>query len=540
MRSAILRRHFFRQFLDNDLLSPDADRHEALSTVSAAVVAGGLFISVFISLKYLFRPFQSPAWTEVAVLDDVCLFSAWSMLLMALLAVIEWDALGLDARDTANLGLLPVRRRDLARAKLGAVVLFALAFDAILNGIPSVLQPLLMTVKLDVGLTGVAVLIAAHAVTTSAAGLFGFAAVVGVRELLHALVRGTAFAPVARVAQAMLFTACATGFLLAPSASSRIADLAATQSGARFLPGVWFAGLHGVMAEPVFKRVPRVPLPKWPAEDERTAATTYGRARRTLRELAVVAVSALACACALAVTAYAWSTRRLQPPPPARRGLRADGGIRAIGRALLPRRGSARAGFMLTVKTLARSAPHRFAIAAAVALGLAAAAGCLRAGMAPPGGQGPAAPPSLLQIQTYFIVFLLLGVRHAISLPSDLAAGWVFQLAGTGNRRAYVRGIWRACLLAVFLPTVMALAPLHVWLFGWRVTSGHALVGLFLSAAGCAWVAHNVETPLVSPHEPSETLRTRFPVYVVAIAAGVYGFAWAERLAMTAAGLISD
>jgi hypothetical protein len=50
------------------------------------------------------------------------LFSAWSMTVMALVAVSVWDALSLDHRDTEILGPLPVPRGVIRRAKISALL----------------------------------------------------------------------------------------------------------------------------------------------------------------------------------------------------------------------------------------------------------------------------------------------------------------------------------------------------------------------------------------------------------------------------------
>ena len=65
------------------------------------------------------------------------------MLIMALMAAVQWDALALDERDAAILGPLPVDTRDIGRAKLSALVIFVTAFAVLLNGVPSLLFPLL-------------------------------------------------------------------------------------------------------------------------------------------------------------------------------------------------------------------------------------------------------------------------------------------------------------------------------------------------------------------------------------------------------------
>ena len=52
MRERHLVRHFVRGFIDNDLISPDTDRHEVLSVVCAALITLGLFVSVLRSMKF--------------------------------------------------------------------------------------------------------------------------------------------------------------------------------------------------------------------------------------------------------------------------------------------------------------------------------------------------------------------------------------------------------------------------------------------------------------------------------------------------------
>ncbi len=134
---------------------------------------------------------------------------------------------------------------------------------------------------------------------------------------------------------------------------------------------------------------------------------------------------------------------------------------------------------------------------------------------------------------------MLAGVRHAISLPADQEAGWLFQTASSNDGNAYRRGIRRGCFVGVILPALLALAPLQVWLLGWRVAGAHALVGLVLGVAGCIVIARRTGGVfLVSPHEPSDTLRVRFPVYILVLVATTYAFAWTECEALSALGLL--
>ena len=222
MRDRLLTRHFLQRFLDNDLISPDADRHETLATVCSVLISFGLFVTVLLSVKYL-GPFPSPGRTAVVALDDRFFYIACSMIVMALVALAEWDALALDGRDGSILGPLPIPRDVIVRAKLAAVALFASGFAVALNLTPSIIHPSLMVAQLPIGVLAATALVVVHAVTTLAAGAFGFLAVLGVREIVRALLGSARFERVSAIVQACLVVCFATTFLLLPGLSSRVA-----------------------------------------------------------------------------------------------------------------------------------------------------------------------------------------------------------------------------------------------------------------------------------------------------------------------------
>ncbi len=209
-------RHFLRRLVENDLISPEADRHEVLGVACAALMTTGLVGTVFISVKYQFSPLQLPGWTSLAALDDMSLFVGASMIVMALVAVSEWDALGLDARDASILGPLPLPPWLLLRAKLAAIALFSVAFAVALNAIPSVIYPILLSSKLPISLAGLLTLMAAHLCVTAAAGAFGFLGIVALRELLRVMAGATLFGRVSSVVQATVLVGLATTLLLLP------------------------------------------------------------------------------------------------------------------------------------------------------------------------------------------------------------------------------------------------------------------------------------------------------------------------------------
>ena len=63
----LLRDHFLRRFLDNDLISPNTDRHEMLVLLAASLAVPGLFITVvLIGSKYVIG-IPTPALTKGAI-----------------------------------------------------------------------------------------------------------------------------------------------------------------------------------------------------------------------------------------------------------------------------------------------------------------------------------------------------------------------------------------------------------------------------------------------------------------------------------------
>jgi hypothetical protein len=63
VRNRDLARLFLRRFVENDLISPDADRVQVLSHACGVLISGGLFVSIFLSLPYLNSPYPMPSRT---------------------------------------------------------------------------------------------------------------------------------------------------------------------------------------------------------------------------------------------------------------------------------------------------------------------------------------------------------------------------------------------------------------------------------------------------------------------------------------------
>ena len=98
----LLTKLFLRQFLENDLLSPDGDRSQMLAVVGASVISLTLFISMFTSAGYAMS-IMMPGEAAVLTLSDKFLYISLAMLVTALVAAAQWDALAIDYRDAVIL-----------------------------------------------------------------------------------------------------------------------------------------------------------------------------------------------------------------------------------------------------------------------------------------------------------------------------------------------------------------------------------------------------------------------------------------------------
>ena len=311
MRERLLAAHFLRRFVDNDLISPNADRHQVFAVVAASLATSGLFVTILVTLKFQFQ-LKPPGVTAVLALDDRFVYIASSMIVMALVAVAIWDALALDARDASILGPLPLPRRVLVGAKVAAVVLFASGFGFALNAVPSVAYPAFMIAKLPAGPIAVLTLMAAHAFATMTAGAFGFLAVWAVREMLRAVLRGDWFRRISLLVQAGLVVVLTTTLLLLPGMSLAVVPtwLAPPTRTIYAVPPLWFLGLHETLAGQVIDGLPRGDLRGPLLAADRTSTQMYRSLRPVFVDLAWVAIGALATAGALAIALSAWNSRQ--------------------------------------------------------------------------------------------------------------------------------------------------------------------------------------------------------------------------------------
>src|SRR5687767_14759590 len=254
----LLTAHFLRRLIDDDLISPNADRHESLSMIGAMLVSLGLFVSVIGSMRYLFNPYLTPGVASLSALFDHFLYTAAAMTATALLTLLVWDGLAVDARDASVLGAMPIRTRTIVAAKFSALITFAAMFAAALNLVPSLIAPALMVSKLSVSFLQLLALILTQGLVVSMAAAFGFFAVLAIRGVLQALLGRTLFTRVAPVVQAILLVSVASAFLLLPVVASRVSRtwLQPQSRAAMMAPPLWFVGLQETLTGDILSKLP--------------------------------------------------------------------------------------------------------------------------------------------------------------------------------------------------------------------------------------------------------------------------------------------
>jgi hypothetical protein len=518
---ALLTRLFLRQFLENDLLSPDGDRSQMLAVLGASVLSLTLFVSMFISAQYAMTILM-PAHAAVLTLNDKFFYIALAMLVTALTAATQWDALAVDQRDAAILQPLPVRPRTLRLAKLTAVAILGGCVALAINLFPTWLFPWMlsfavpqMTVRQLFGL------MAAHAAITIPAAVFGFLAVIALRESASAVLGPRWFTRVSPVLQTLTLIVLGMALLLLPMASTRIGQRGL--SGSRLeLPPTAFLGAYEVITNGFLAELPRRRMTAMQARRDQAYAAIYAQRQPLFPPLARRAQLLLGTVAGIVALATLINARRLPAAAIVAPGRRRRSWLLGSGARWFAGHGAARAGFAFAAATIWRNKTHRLTLAAALAVGLAASVFAVsRVDLT-----GGAVPPRLLMIQPILYGSLIVAFRHLLRVPAELRANWAIQLAWQGRVRAFASGAQAAALLTLAVPAIVVIAPVMAAVTGIELAIAHALLGLIGAAIVLeALMLMYDGVPFACSYVPGENLRVMAPIYAGAFLIGAAMFA---------------
>src|ERR1022692_2391313 len=253
-----LARHFFSRFFDNDLVainSDDADMRATVVNILAMLAAPGMLLPFLFLSKYV-KLQDAPMYVrDLASLGEKEFFICFSMTVMGLVTVIEWEMLFPDRRDYANLTPLPIRLRTMFGAKIAALLAFLTIFSVAINAFSPVMFPAVVTQKGS--LMTVAAFARCHVISILAANTFVFFLCVAVQGILMNVLGYRVFRRVSPYVQFGLVALLILMFLLSARIVSELQVHAAINPAAVYaFPPLWFLGLYQTQlgwTNPVFR-----------------------------------------------------------------------------------------------------------------------------------------------------------------------------------------------------------------------------------------------------------------------------------------------
>lgn len=433
--------------------SGSSEMDVALGVILILLAMPGVLVSLLLFEKYgslirwmrgdgVFDPF-------IATIPDEYFFIVLSMVVTGAAAVWRWDALFLDRRDYSNIVPLPISLRRIFLGNLAAIVLLAVALTLDVNAASFILFPIAV-VGSQVSFGVFLQFAAGHAATVIFASAFSFFAIFAIIGLLMALLPYALFRRISLYVRFLialfLLAMLATSFAVT-SFLGQVAHI--SKLAVNFLPPVWFLGL---------------------------GQTFWGNRNPFFAIMTRTALFALGLCLGVAILSYALSFRRsfIRIPETAEVGPLPRSQFHLVPVSLFDRTilrdPPQRACFHFITRTLLRSETHLQIASAFVAMGLVVSAQALASafhGNASAVLRSPTA--DLLSIPFILSFCVIVGIRLAFEIPTDLRANWVFALWIDQNT-VETRPIARKVLLSFSLVPLVPICFVCSWLL-WGVAA---------------------------------------------------------------------
>ena len=451
----------YRRLLDTALASRDIDAEQFALWGAALLATPLLYAALTWPSRYPWLRARSLEQLQSAVLADRLFFVIWPMLVALFVGALLWDGLFPDRTDQQVMGVLPVRSRTVAAARVAAALSSMAVLLAGISLPAAVMYALAGAAHPSVGrVPGIFV---GHMAASVSAGLFAFGVLLTARGAIALAVGASAAARIAVVLQLVSVVVIFESFMFLPGILPGITRqlLAVGPDATVAWPPAWFIGVYAVFAGPH---------------------------SALLAPMSLIAAAALVTALAAALAVYI-APARLN----ARRAVESRDTDHTSSPLVAPllacgavlRRPSARARYAFTIRSLTRSRRHLLSLATYLGLGVALA-GTRVLSASIRGRAQPLDQPVdyLLVVPLVLTFFLVLGVRAAFAVPTDVPANWVFRVVGPrtllDSRSAARLAFHALAVLPVSVMTVVAAG----WLWGWQtalaVTAMHGASGLLL------------------------------------------------------------
>lgn len=464
-----LTRHFFKRFFDIETISDEAGAHlDILQVVTILAVLGPFYACFRFFLYSIVCWNYSPAVYASLTLTDQCLYVFFSMAVIGVVAVLEWDRLFPDERDYVNLMPLPLRIRTLFCAKITALVQFVGLFILAVAAGPAVIYPLVSSRGMvpSPGFLRLLWMMAAHAIAIGSGCLFMILFFVALQGILVNLLSYRLLRRVTLYVQGLATVALVCLFLLLPLIPSLLRDWEKTHSPMLYvLPPIWFLALYRTllgMQNAIFLSLARISILAFVLSTA-IAGVTYLACYRRFSQMAFE-------------TADEHATSRF--------------GMGTLLTRLLDRlwvkEGQERGTFYFVVKTMTRNAKQRLCFTAYAAVGLAIVATAMVVMAYHSVHENLWAvfkQPSqaLISIPMVMGFFALLGLSATFELPAELPANWIFRITEENNGRNCLAGARKAMIVLAVVPLFAASFVIYAELWGPLPSAMLALTGILLS-----------------------------------------------------------
>jgi hypothetical protein len=473
-RLSHLTAHFFRRFFENDVIQSAEGTQTTIVRALSVVTAPGLMFAFWLQNQYAGRP----PWGRV---EDEYFFVMFSFVVMAGVAVFEWEMLFPDRLDFLVLTPLSLRRWQMPAAKAIALAAFLGLFIAAANIFGVFMLPAVTASHFWRQ-------VAAHALATLSAGIFGASAVMLLGGVLLCILPLNLFRSVSLVFRMLAVTALALFVIhYARFGDSLHALLADGGHHLRWVPTIWFLAVyqsaqHGAAAPP------------FAAPMSHRADIALGV---VLLSLAIVYPLAWTRMRRLAIEEQV--NRGATLPPVVRHWTR-----RAI-HALI-RSPQQRAVFHFIGQTMARNSRYQVYMAIYFGAGLALAISCATRVRLVNHVPRPVLSTFGIHAVTPLLVFwTIAGLKLAFAFPLHLQASWVFRTTGAELTTCVLAA--KKWVLGCGLSVVAAVSAVVASLgFGPRTLLVQAVCGVCLCALLVdALFFEQATIPFSQPRRPGKT-----------------------------------
>ncbi|HEV7136207.1 MAG TPA: hypothetical protein VGN43_06205, partial [Steroidobacteraceae bacterium] len=470
-----LTRHFFRRFFENDIIQSGQDTQTTVIRALSAVAAPGLMFAFWLQNQYVRRT----SWGRV---EDEYFFVMFSFVVMAAVAIFEWEMLFPDRLDFLVLTPLSLPTWQMPAAKVIALAMFLGLFVIASSIFGDLMLPAVTADHLFRQ-------IAAQTLATLSAGVAGAAGIMLLGGILLCVLPLNLFRSVSLIFRMLAVTALGLIVIHYARFGDAMQPLLTNPSAPtlRWLPTFWFLGLYQTLqhgaAAPAF------------------AAPMAHRASLAL---------ALIAAGLLVIYPLAWTRMRrlaIEDQPTRAHTLPAftRGAIHALIRS--PQQ---RAIFHFIGQTIARNTRYQVYMALYFGAGLALAISCATHVTTVRGVPHAALSTfGLHAVMPLLVFWTIAGLKLAFAFPLQLGAAWIFRTTGAPLPTC-VRAV-RKWVLGCGLAVVLAVAATLAFL---RCTPRDLAVQTICGICLCALLVEGLffEQATIPFSQPRRPGRTQMPL----------------------------